>query len=150
MEKIKVCYDSHGNTLNVWFDDPKKEHVCEETGEEVDEATVESRRKLSEAGFALLLKEPKADHHSKRFVVARLIRRVGLIGIVLYTLLHFTPSNLPSGEMVELDPAEMQLRMPSYDSTNTASGTVVIWDSAENPWTTRVTENFSYPLYAER
>lgn len=35
MEKIKVCYDSHGNTLNVWFGDPKKEYVCEETGEEV-------------------------------------------------------------------------------------------------------------------
>lgn len=35
MKKIKVYYDSHGNTLNVWFDDPKKEHVCEETGEEV-------------------------------------------------------------------------------------------------------------------
>lgn len=35
MEKIRVYYDSHGNTLNVWLDDPKKEHVCEETGEEV-------------------------------------------------------------------------------------------------------------------
>ena len=32
---IRIVYDSHGNTLNVWFDDPKKEHVCEETGEEV-------------------------------------------------------------------------------------------------------------------
>lgn len=35
MEKIRVYYDSHGNTLNVWFDNPRKEHVCEETGEEV-------------------------------------------------------------------------------------------------------------------
>ena len=35
MEKIRVYYDSHGNTLNVWFADPKKEYVCEETGEEV-------------------------------------------------------------------------------------------------------------------
>lgn len=35
MKRIRVSYDSHGNTLNVWFDDPKKEHVCEETGEEV-------------------------------------------------------------------------------------------------------------------
>lgn len=33
--KLRLHYDSHGNTLNVWFDDPKKEHVCEETGEEV-------------------------------------------------------------------------------------------------------------------
>ena len=35
MEKIRVYYDTKGNTLNVWFDDPKKEHICEETGEEV-------------------------------------------------------------------------------------------------------------------
>jgi len=33
--KIRLAYDPMGNTLNVWFDDPKKEHVCEETGEEV-------------------------------------------------------------------------------------------------------------------
>jgi uncharacterized protein YuzE len=35
MEKIRVFYDEEGHTLTVWFDDPKKEHVCEETGEEV-------------------------------------------------------------------------------------------------------------------
>ena len=35
MEKIRLYYDSKGNTLNVWFDEPKKEHICEETGEEV-------------------------------------------------------------------------------------------------------------------
>lgn len=35
MEKIRLYYDSKGNTLNVWFDDPRKEHLCEETGEEV-------------------------------------------------------------------------------------------------------------------
>ena len=35
MEKIRIYYDSHGNTLNVWFSDPRKECVCEETGEEV-------------------------------------------------------------------------------------------------------------------
>jgi uncharacterized protein YuzE len=32
---IKLYYDNQGNTPNVWFDDPKKEHLCEETGEEV-------------------------------------------------------------------------------------------------------------------
>ena len=32
---IKLYYDSVGNTLNVWFDDPKKEYVSEETGEDV-------------------------------------------------------------------------------------------------------------------
>lgn len=35
MEKVRLYYDSKGNTLNVWFDDPEKEYLCEETGEEV-------------------------------------------------------------------------------------------------------------------
>ncbi|TSC74581.1 MAG: hypothetical protein G01um101433_1050 [Parcubacteria group bacterium Gr01-1014_33] len=34
-KKIRVYYDKKGNTLNVWFDDPKKEYISEETGEEV-------------------------------------------------------------------------------------------------------------------
>ena len=42
MEKIRVYYDSHGNTLNVWFENPKHEHVCEETDEEV--VLVKNRR----------------------------------------------------------------------------------------------------------
>jgi len=35
MKPIKVFFDRTGNTLNVWFDDPQKEHVSEETSEEV-------------------------------------------------------------------------------------------------------------------
>jgi len=35
MEKVKIYYDSKGNTLNVWFDEPKKEYISEETGEEI-------------------------------------------------------------------------------------------------------------------
>lgn len=35
MDEIQVYYDRKGNTLTVWFGDPKDEHVCEETGEEV-------------------------------------------------------------------------------------------------------------------
>ena len=35
MEKIRLYYDSKGNTLNVWFAEPKKEYISEETGEEV-------------------------------------------------------------------------------------------------------------------
>ncbi len=35
MEKIKVIFNKETNTLDVWFDDPAKEFVCEETGEEV-------------------------------------------------------------------------------------------------------------------
>ncbi len=35
MEKIKVIRDLAGRTLTVWFDDPAKESVCEETADEV-------------------------------------------------------------------------------------------------------------------
>ncbi len=35
MKPIKIFFDKVGNTLNVWFDDPKKEHIAEETSEEV-------------------------------------------------------------------------------------------------------------------
>ncbi len=35
VSQVKICHDSRGNTLNVWCDDPKKEHVCEEAGDEV-------------------------------------------------------------------------------------------------------------------
>ena len=35
MKPIKVIFDRAGNTLNVWFDDPKKEFVSEETAEEI-------------------------------------------------------------------------------------------------------------------
>ncbi len=35
MAQVKVFYDQTGNTLTVWFGNPKDEYVCEETGEEV-------------------------------------------------------------------------------------------------------------------
>ena len=35
VKPIKVIFDKVGNMLNVWFDDPQKEHVCEETAEEI-------------------------------------------------------------------------------------------------------------------
>lgn len=35
LNTIKLYYDSRGNTLNVWFDDPSNECFSEETGEEV-------------------------------------------------------------------------------------------------------------------
>jgi len=35
MAQIKVYYDRVGNTLTIWFADPQKEYVCEETGDEV-------------------------------------------------------------------------------------------------------------------
>lgn len=35
MEKLRVYYDREGNTLSVWFDDPKKEAVCEEADDDM-------------------------------------------------------------------------------------------------------------------
>lgn len=35
MDKIKVIHDAVGHTLTVWFDEPSKESVCEETTDEV-------------------------------------------------------------------------------------------------------------------
>lgn len=35
MDKIKVIHDAVGHTLTVWLDDPQREHVCEETADEV-------------------------------------------------------------------------------------------------------------------
>lgn len=35
VKKVRVFYDEESNTLDVWFDDPRKEYVCEETTEEV-------------------------------------------------------------------------------------------------------------------
>ena len=35
MAEVKLYYDKEGNTLTVWFSDPKEEYVCEETGDEV-------------------------------------------------------------------------------------------------------------------
>ena len=35
MAKLKVCYDREGNALSVWFDDPKKEHICEESDDDM-------------------------------------------------------------------------------------------------------------------
>lgn len=35
MVEVKVYYDRAGNTLTVWFGNPKDEDTCEETGDEV-------------------------------------------------------------------------------------------------------------------
>jgi len=35
MEKIRVIFNRNVNTLDVWFDDPEKEFISEETGEEI-------------------------------------------------------------------------------------------------------------------
>ncbi len=35
MDRLRLYFDRAGNTLSVWFDDPKKEHVCEESDDDV-------------------------------------------------------------------------------------------------------------------
>ena len=35
MAQIKVYYDQKGNTLTVWFGNPKDEYIVEETGDEI-------------------------------------------------------------------------------------------------------------------
>ena len=35
MEKIKFIHDEIGKTLTIWFDDPNKELISEETADEV-------------------------------------------------------------------------------------------------------------------
>lgn len=35
MDQVKVYHDRQGNTLTVWFSDPKQEYICEQAGDEV-------------------------------------------------------------------------------------------------------------------
>ena len=35
MDKVRVFYDRTGNTLTIWFDDPSKESICEEVGDDI-------------------------------------------------------------------------------------------------------------------
>lgn len=35
-KKIKIYIDPYGNTLNMWWDDPKKSHISEEAEQSFD------------------------------------------------------------------------------------------------------------------
>ncbi|MBI2885501.1 MAG: DUF2283 domain-containing protein [Candidatus Omnitrophica bacterium] len=70
MEKIRVYYDSHGNTLNVWFDNPKNEYVCEETGEEV---VLVKNRQGKVIGFEKLNFLPGKHHTVKNLPIEVLV-----------------------------------------------------------------------------
>ncbi len=35
MDKVRVYFDRAGNTLSIWFDDPQKEHLCEEIDDDI-------------------------------------------------------------------------------------------------------------------
>ena len=58
MDKIKVIHDAVGHTLTVWFDEPSKESICEETTEEVVLMKNAEGRVI---GFELLHYHPSAD-----------------------------------------------------------------------------------------
>ncbi len=58
MDKIKVIHDVVGHTLTVWLDDPAKEHVCEETADEVVLMKDASGRVI---GFEVLHYRPAHD-----------------------------------------------------------------------------------------
>jgi len=42
MDRLRVYFDRKGNTVSVWFDDPRKEFTCEES--EDDMVLVKDRR----------------------------------------------------------------------------------------------------------
>ena len=60
MDKIKVVHDTVGNTLTVWLDDPAKEHVCEETADEVVLIKAANGRVI---GFEMLNYQPANVTH---------------------------------------------------------------------------------------
>jgi uncharacterized protein YuzE len=64
MANVKVYYDREGNTLTVWFDDPAREHVCEETGEEIVLMKDDSGRVI---GFEKLNFAPAGAPHEVAF-----------------------------------------------------------------------------------
>jgi hypothetical protein len=35
VEKVRIHHDRTGNTVTVWFDDPRKESICEEIGGDI-------------------------------------------------------------------------------------------------------------------
>ena len=62
MSKIKIYYDAKGRTLNVWFDDPKKETLTEEVGD----GTVVSKDKAGKViGFEKLYVDLPKSHDLK-------------------------------------------------------------------------------------
>ena len=70
MEKIRLYYDSKGNTLNVWFDEPKKECISEETGEEI---ILAKDKKGKVIGFEKLNFLPHPDKKIKTLPVEVLV-----------------------------------------------------------------------------
>ncbi len=70
MAKIRVYYDREGNTLTVWFDEPTKEYICEETGEEVILMKDKDGRVIGFERLNFRLEQTEPIHVSVETVVA--------------------------------------------------------------------------------
>jgi hypothetical protein len=73
MDKIRVIHDAVGHTLTVWLDDPSKEHVSEETVEELVVMKDASGRVI---GFEVLHYRP-AESSEPGLAVETVIRSQG-------------------------------------------------------------------------
>ncbi len=69
MEKVRVYYDRTGNTLTVWFDDPQREHVCEEIDDDVVLIKNDKGRVIGFERLNHLSKEQQADEETVPFEV---------------------------------------------------------------------------------
>ncbi len=69
MDKIKVIHDTVGHTVTVWFDEPSKESICEETAAEVVLMKDSEGRVI---GFELLHYKPATD--TKGLTVEAIVR----------------------------------------------------------------------------
>jgi len=61
MEKVRVYFDRAGNTLTVWFEDPKQEHICDEIEDDVVLMKDESGRVIGFERLNYLSKQQQAD-----------------------------------------------------------------------------------------
>ena len=62
MARIHVIHDPIGETLTVYFADPRVDQVCEETGEGV--VLIKDRRSGEVIGFERLYYKPEAGPHT--------------------------------------------------------------------------------------
>lgn len=85
-EKIKIYIDPYGNTLNMWWDDPKKSHISEEAEHSFDVIVKDKKGKV--IGFEKIGFFPEEINPIKylrekaRFLLEskkRLIKKISLI-----------------------------------------------------------------------
>lgn len=65
MDKVRVFFDRAGNSLTVWFDDPAKESVCEEVG---DDVVLMKDRRGKVIGFERLNYLSKLKHSQEKSI----------------------------------------------------------------------------------